>query len=149
MSTHKVAGCASNRHSDGANWTSACAYSARLAATGDNTLSSAGASILRTVMAVFEAVETDKASEVSDNAEAAAQVFKYAARELLHACKKNRKDGVWEQRDGTWQGGEGLSKKRWDYWRERWTMLSHSDEQSPEVQKIARDVVSIMERVEG
>ncbi|KAF1850413.1 uncharacterized protein K460DRAFT_361214 [Cucurbitaria berberidis CBS 394.84] len=132
-----------------AAWTSACAYTARLAATGDDALSSYGGGLDRASRAIAEALEVDTGDKEPDSLEAAANLFLYASSELYHRCKEGRTDGMLTSTAGVWQGEEGFSEARWRFWTERWTALAGLPGISEHARAVARQALEAMKRVEG
>jgi hypothetical protein len=129
-------------------WINACAYSARLATTGDEALSSYGAGLERAHWAISDALEHDSRDEEPGSLEAAAQVFLYAASELYRRCKEGPKEGIPNKKDVLWKGEKGFSLERWGFWRERWSVFAKSEGLSHEARGVAQKAFDAMKEVE-
>ncbi|KAF2133091.1 hypothetical protein P153DRAFT_331481 [Dothidotthia symphoricarpi CBS 119687] len=129
-------------------WTSACEYTGRLAATGDDALSSYGAGLERATRAIAEALEVDTGNEEPDSVEAAAELFLYAGSELYRCCQEGQKYGMLNSPASMWKGDEGFSQDRWRFWGERWNALSKAESLSADTRRIAKQSVEAMKQVE-
>lgn len=135
-------------NADGKNtWVYACQYASRLAATGDEALSSHGAGLRRAAIAIQEALEVKGPGE-PESLEAAAQLFLYAGPVLFQLCK-DRHRGDWDgQEDGLWQGPRGFSRVRWGFWKTRWAALASAPDLSEQARIAATASLAAMNWVE-
>jgi hypothetical protein len=129
-------------------WSNACAYTARLAATGDDALSSYGAGLDRATSAISEAVEVNNAEGEPESLEAAAQLFKYAGPELYRRCKKNQAEGMSSGKNSQWKGDSGFSEPRWKFWHEKWSTFAENESFSHHTRRLAGEVCNAMEKAE-
>jgi hypothetical protein len=128
-------------------WSNACAYTARLAATGDKALSH-GAGLDRATSAISEVLEVNTANEEPKSLEAAAQLFKYASPELYRRCKGSQTEGMLTSKNSGWQGDRGFSEARWKLWHERWTIFAGKETFSHHARRLAGEVCKAMEKAE-
>lgn len=129
-------------------WTNACEYAARLAAAGDEALSSYEAGLDRASTAIAEALEVDNGEKEPESLEAAAQLFLHAAPVLHTRSKNRRKEGMKTKKDGLWHGQDGFSEERWEFWKERWAVLADVRGFSDEARAVARKAIEAMDRAE-
>ncbi|KAH7074148.1 hypothetical protein FB567DRAFT_190873 [Paraphoma chrysanthemicola] len=130
-------------------WTNACAYSARLTATGDEALSSYGSGLDRATRAISEALESDTGDKEPESLEAAAEVFINAASELYRRCKEGRTDGMLAGKAKLWQGHKGFSLTRWQFWLKRWDVLAQQKDISDHGREFAQKALKAMQEAEG
>jgi hypothetical protein len=130
-------------------WSNACAYTARLAATGDDALSSYGSGLDLATRAIAEALEIDTGAKEPDSLEAAAQLFRYSSRELYRRCKEGRTEGMLTGKSDLWQGGDGFSDARWRFWSQRWTALAQQKTVSDHGRWIAQKALEAMQDAEA
>ncbi|KAJ4163566.1 hypothetical protein LMH87_005287 [Akanthomyces muscarius] len=128
-------------------WNSACRYSARLASTGDATLS-LGASLDLATTAISEGLETDLTEQGSGCLDTAAQVFEHASGELWRRCKEKQAEGVLSSSNGLWRGQAGYSIDRWQFWKDRWNSLAEQQAISPNIRDLAKEALAHMDMVE-
>jgi hypothetical protein len=126
-------------------WTSACTYTARLVATGDEALSAYGRVLECGTWAVQDALEDEKLVCL----DAAAQLFVYAGSELYLRCKEGPNEGMSVKKDSLWKGEKGFSVERWRFWRERWDVLAKCESLSDDERGVAEQAFEAMGNVEG
>ncbi|KAH6030055.1 hypothetical protein HBI54_222520 [Parastagonospora nodorum] len=131
-----------------AAWTNGCAYTARLAVTGDESLSSYGAGLDRATSAISEVLEVDTSGEEPKGLEAAAQLFNHASPELYRRCRDGPAEGMLTNRDSTWKGQDGYSDARWRFWFERWTAVAEKDGFSQRARELAMQAWNAMKVAE-
>lgn len=114
-----------------ADWISANAYTARLAATEDEVLSASGGHLRRAFQSIVTALEVDTGDKEPEDLEAAAQLFKYAAPQVYRLCREakevDRYHPLWHGRvnkNPIREPFDGPSVERWEFWKERWEVLA-------------------------
>lgn len=129
-------------------WTNACTFTARLAATDDETLSSYGGGLDRASRAISEALESETGEKEPGSLEAAASLFKYAGRALYRRCKESQADGMLTGKAKLWNSGNGYSEARWRFWMDRWDVLSQQRGVSDRGHEIASEALQSMHETE-
>lgn len=119
------------------DWSNACAFTARLAVTDGEVLSSYGAGLDRAMTAISSVLEVDAGEEKPKGLEAAAYVFMYASSELYRRCEEGRAEGMSTNKNGLWQGQDGFSDGRWNFWMDRWIKFARNDGFSRHVREMA------------
>lgn len=132
-----------------ADYISACAFTARLAATNDKALSSYGAALERAASAIPWSLEVEAVpSTEPERLKAAAQLFMYAAPELHRYCKEEKKLGSLESPiEDVWKGKDGFSLERWKFWADRLNGLAEKEGLTDDARADAKQAREAMERV--
>lgn len=132
-----------------ADYISACAFTARLAATNEEALSSYGAALERAASAISWSLEVEAVpSTEPERLKAAAQLFMYAAPELHRYCKEGKKLASLDSPIGSvWKGKNGFSLERWKFWADRLNELAEKEDLSDDARTAAKQAREAMERV--
>ncbi|KAF7558209.1 hypothetical protein G7Z17_g37 [Cylindrodendrum hubeiense] len=141
-------------------WTSANAYTARLASTGNVELSSHGAALERASYTIIKTLEASKGDKEPEELEAAAQLFMHAALELHRLCREKHttggRYGLWRtgvagrpRENELWHGPPGPSVERWRFWMERWAAFASVQSFSPHARAAALGALEAMKKAEG
>ncbi|KAK2589706.1 hypothetical protein QQS21_012617 [Conoideocrella luteorostrata] len=139
------------RQSRKADWTSACAFAARLDATDDEYLSSDRAGLERATGAIADALESDcRDNKEPDSLSAAAEIFKHAASTVYARCLEGKDTGMANATDGDlWNGERGFNMARWAFWEERWAGFARNENFSSEARGVAEHALAAMKAGAG
>lgn len=135
------------------NCISANAYTARLAATGDETLSMQGAALDRAASVAMTDLQKKDDALDSGCVEAAAQLFMFAAREMF-CLMQGDPDGK-DVHSKRAHSGQCLIRRKedhtpggvWVFFMDRWNEISEMGELPLETREAARRALKAMEHV--
>lgn len=99
-------------------WEAACRYSARLVSSGDPLLA-LGSSFDFATVAVSESLESDWDVHKIQLLGTAAEMFRWAAPELLRRCREGCARGMHDSEHSVWDGERGYSMARWRLWKQK------------------------------
>ena len=141
-------------------WNNANTYAARLASTGDSTLTLEEHALDMAGYTIVDALELDFGEKEPEDLEAAAQLFIHAAPELYrrsedrYTALDGRSDlpnrGTYERwkEINLWHGPEAYSLERWEFWRQRWTLLGGKKGFSEAARAAAQGALDAMNEAE-